>query len=53
LYQPFESGERAAAAPVAVGALSSYLKAKERAALFPAPSWQLPLREALALSGPP
>jgi hypothetical protein len=52
LYQPLAFGAREGVA-LTLGAVSSYLKAKERAPVFPAASWQLPLREALPLSGPP
>jgi hypothetical protein len=51
LNQPFESGARPGVAVVA-GAVASYLTGSEALRALPAWSRQVPLREAVELSGP-
>src|SRR5437762_718194 len=52
LYQPFASGLRPRVPTTDVGAVASYLRAKERVPVLPALSSQRPLTEALPVSGP-
>jgi hypothetical protein len=51
LYQPFESAGRVGAIPVTVGLVASYLSGNPRVAVFPAQSRQVPVTEAVSLSG--
>src|SRR5918995_5461735 len=51
LYQPSAFGARETDV-LACGAVASYLNANDGAALFPARSRQLPLTDAVAVSGP-
>jgi hypothetical protein len=51
LYQPAAFGARSGLAPT-TGAVASYLREWDLVAMFPAQSRQVPVTEAVSLSGP-